>query len=61
MGACWMMGMSTSDDRRTSRGGCMSSSGHRSSGHIAVDGNVIQGDDGSGHTVCDGDGAEWGS
>jgi len=56
-----MMGMSTSDDGRTSSGGCTSSSGHRSGGHVAVDGNVIEGDDGSGRTVCDGDGAEWGS
>jgi len=56
-----MMGMSTSDDGRMSSGRCMSSSGRRCGGHIAVDGNVIEGDDGSSHTVCDGDGVEWGS
>jgi len=62
-----MMGMSTSDDGCTLSGGStlsgrsMLSSGCRSGGHVAVDGNVIEGDDGSGRTVCNGDGAEWGS
>jgi len=61
MGACRMMDMSTSDDGCTLSSRCMLSSGCRSSGHVAVDGNVIEGDDCSACTVCNGDGAEWGS